>query len=112
GPALPPDQSELEADYRHELKARYGIDFTRLIAITNQPIARFADDLRARGEWDTYLELLANHFNPDTVEGLMCRDTISVGWRGEIYDCDFNQMLGMQLGRNRDLFLWDVSPDL
>ncbi len=111
GPKLPPDQGELEEDYRRELKARYGIVFSRLIAITNQPIARFADELRARGEWDAYLELLAKHFNPATLEGLMCRDTISVGWGGELYDCDFNQMLGMLLREGgKSLSLWDIDP--
>jgi radical SAM/Cys-rich protein len=111
GPSLPPDQAELEADYKHELKERYGIVFTRLITITNQPIARFASELRKQGQWDAYLDLLANSFNPDTVNGLMCRDTISVGWRGEVYDCDFNQMLGMQLRQGRGLYLWDVTPE-
>ena len=134
GPTLPPPQAELEADYKTELRARFGIEFTGLFTITNQPIARFAEDLRARGEWDHYLELLANAFNPATVSGLMCRTTLSVGWRGELYDCDFNQMLGMQLRSRRgeeaesqlstfnfqptppppDLggyFLWDVTPD-
>lgn len=111
GPSLPPDQRELEDDYRRELKARHGIVFTRLIAITNQPIARFADELRARGEWDAYLELLANHFNPATIAGLMCRDTLSVGWGGELYDCDFNQMLGMRLREGgKPLLLWDIEP--
>lgn len=110
GPKLPPDQAELETDYKHELKRRYGIVFTRLFTITNQPIARFAADLRAHGQWDAYLDLLANHFNPATVTGLMCRNTISVGWRGEVYDCDFNQMLGMRLVDERPLFLWDVTP--
>ena len=134
GPTLPPPQAELEADYKTELRARFGIEFTGLFTITNQPIARVAEDLRARGEWDAYLELLANSFNPATVAGLMCRSTLSVGWRGELYDCDFNQMLGMQLGSRRGeaadsslstlhaqttppppdpggYFLWDVTPD-
>jgi hypothetical protein len=69
--------------------------------------------LRSHGKWDEYLELLANSFNPATVDGLMCRSMLSVGWLGEIYDCDFNQMLGMQM-RNPDtsgLFLWDVTPN-
>jgi radical SAM/Cys-rich protein len=111
GPSLPPDQRELEDDYRRELKARHDIVFTRLIAITNQPIARFADELRARGEWDAYLKLLANHFNPATIAGLMCRDTLSVGWGGELYDCDFNQMLGMRLREGgKPLMLWDIEP--
>jgi len=114
GPSLPPPQAELEADYRGTLRKRYGIEFTNLFTITNQPIARFAEDLRQRGKWDEYLELLVNSFNPATVEGLMCRTTLSVGWMGEVYDCDFNQMLGMQI-RNPDrtgFFLWDVTPEL
>ncbi|TXT47901.1 MAG: radical SAM domain-containing protein [Limisphaerales bacterium] len=129
GPKLPPPQAELEVDFKAALRARFDIEFTHLFTITNQPIARFAEDLRARGEWDAYLELLANSFNPATVDGLMCRSTLSVGWRGELYDCDFNQMLGMQLRGSRrggeaegsgasrvpppDLggyFLWDVTP--
>jgi radical SAM/Cys-rich protein len=113
GAKLPPPQVELEADYKRELRERYGIEFTGLFTITNQPIARFAEDLRSHGKWDEYLELLANSFNPATVDGLMCRSMLSVGWLGEIYDCDFNQMLGMQM-RNPDtsgLFLWDVTPN-
>ena len=110
GPRLPPPQAELEADYKQELRQRYGIEFTSLFTITNQPIARFAADLRQQGQWDAYLELLANSFNPATVAGLMCRTTLSVGWRGELYDCDFNQMLGLQMQNHQPLFLWDVTP--
>ena len=114
GPKLPPPQAELEADYKTELRARYGVEFTSLFTITNQPIARFAEDLRAQGRAEEYLELLATAFNPATVPGLMCRTTLSVGWRGELYDCDFNQMLGMRLKGERaagaELFLWDVTP--
>ena len=110
GPRLPPPQAELEADYKQELRQSHGIEFTRLFTITNQPIARFAADLRQQGQWDAYLELLANSFNPATVAGLMCRTTLSVGWRGELYDCDFNQMLGLQMQNHRPLFLWDVTP--
>jgi radical SAM/Cys-rich protein len=110
GPKLPPAQAELEADYRVELRTRFGIEFTRLFALANQPIARFAQDLREQGQWDAYLELLANSFNPATLDGLMCRNTLSVGWRGEVYDCDFNQMLGLQLRNGRPLFLRDVTP--
>ena len=110
GAKLPPPQPELEADFKTELRAHFGIEFTRLFAIANQPIARFAQDLREHGNWDAYLELLANSFNPATIEGLMCRSTLSVGWRGEVYDCDFNQMLGMQLRNGKALSLWDVTP--
>jgi radical SAM/Cys-rich protein len=110
-PKLPPPQVELEADYKHELRERYGIEFTSLFTITNQPIARFAEDLRHRGQWNEYLELLANSFNPGTIDELMCRSTLSIGWMGEIYDCDFNQMLGMQMQNGQPLFLWDVTPE-
>src|SRR5205807_4818736 len=103
---------ELESEYKLELRQRYGIEFSGLYAITNHPIARFAEDLRQQGQWDAYLELLANSFNPATVEGLMCRTTLSVGWQGEIYDCDFNQMLGLQIQNGKPLFLWDVTPAL
>lgn len=110
GPKLPPPQAALEADYKRELRHRYGIEFTRLFTITNQPIARFAEHLRRLGQWDSYLELLANGFNPATVPGLMCRSTLSVGMQGEVFDCDFNQMLGLQVRNGRPLFLWDVTP--
>lgn len=110
GAKLPPEQAELEADYKEELAARYGISFTRLFTITNQPIARFAEELRESGQWDAYLDLLANSFNPSTVDGLMCRSTISIGWRGEVYDCDFNQMLDMRLRNGKALSLWDITP--
>jgi radical SAM/Cys-rich protein len=97
GPALPPPQPELEADYRRELAA-LGIRFDRLLTITNMPIARFARDLARRGESEAYLALLVNHFNPATVDALMCRSTLSVAWDGSLYDCDFNQALALPLG--------------
>src|ERR1051325_10369562 len=111
GPTLPAPQAELETDYREALRRDHGIEFTSLYTITNQPIARFAEDLRKRGEWDAYLELLTNNFNPSTIEGLMCRSTISVGYGGEIYDCDFNQMLDLQRRNGKPLYLWDITPD-
>ncbi len=110
GASLPGPQAELEADFKEALSRDFGIAFNRLFAITNQPIARFAEDLRQHGQWDAYLDLLANNFNPATVEGLMCRSTISVGWMGEVFDCDFNQMLKMQVRNRKPLHLWDVTP--
>lgn len=111
GAKLPPDQAELEADYKIELEKRYGIVFTRLFAITNLPIARFAVDLREHGQWDEYMDLLANSFNPATVNGLMCRSTINIGYEGEVFDCDFNQMLRMQQRtKGKPLYLWDITP--
>ena len=110
GPTLPPPQTELEADYKSALASNFGIRFNQLFAITNQPIARFAEDLRTQNKWGEYLELLANSFNPSAVDGLMCRDTLSVGYEGELYDCDFNQMLGMNLRNGQPLYLWDITP--
>jgi radical SAM/Cys-rich protein len=111
GASLPGPQAELEADYREALRREHGIEFTGLYTITNQPIARFADDLQKQEKWDAYLELLANSFNPTTVESLMCRTTISVGYRGEVYDCDFNQMLGLQRRNGKPLYLWDITRE-
>src|SRR5207244_12805740 len=108
---LPGHQAELELDYKEVLEREFGISFNRLFTITNQPIARFAEDLRRQGKAEEYMLLLANSFNPTTVDGLMCRSTLSVGWMGEVYDCDFNQMLGMQIQNGKPLFLWDVMPE-
>ena len=111
GPKLPPPQSELESDYKEALESEFGIIFNNLLTITNQPIARFAEDLRKQGKWDEYLDLLSNSFNPSTIDGLMCRNTISVGYEGEIYDCDFNQMLDLQIRNGKPLKLWDLHSD-
>ena len=110
---LPRPQAELEADYKRELAAHFGIVFDKLYTITNLPIGRFASYLRHNNQLDDYMDLLINTFNPATIEGLMCRKTISVGWRGEVYDCDFNQQLDMQW-QNPDgsgLFLWGIDPN-
>jgi radical SAM/Cys-rich protein len=110
GAFLPPNQAELEADYKRELKSHFDIDFHRLYAITNMPIGRFAAWLRHSGKLDAYLQLLIEAFNPTAVAGLMCRNTLSVGWCGEVYDCDFNQQLGMKWHTSEPLFLWDIHP--
>jgi radical SAM/Cys-rich protein len=101
GPSLPPPQERLEADYRRELAERFGIEFHRLLTITNMPISRFAEQLARAGRHAAYQGLLVNHFNPATVPGLMCRTLVSVGWDGALYDCDFNQMLALPLGAGR-----------
>ena len=93
GPTLPPSQKELEDDYKKELLARFGISFNRLFTITNMPISRFLEDLHHTGKTEEYLDLLLNSFNPSSVDGLMCRTLVNVGWDGRLYDCDFNQML-------------------
>jgi radical SAM/Cys-rich protein len=110
GPKLPPAQAELEADYKEALARDFGIVFNRLYTLANQPIARFAEDLRRQEQWEAYHELLAASFNPTTVEGLMCRATLSVDYLGRLYDCDFNQMLGLGLGNGHPVHLWDIEP--
>ena len=110
GPSLPPKQNELEADYRRELAARYGIQFTRLYTITNMPISRFLDDLLRSGQYESYLQKLVNAFNPATVEGLMCRTTLSVDWQGRLFDCDFNQMLELGVAPGLPRHIRDFDP--
>ena len=107
GAKLPPPQVELEGDYREALERDHGVVFNKLYTLTNQPIARFAEDLRKQNQWDAYLELLSNCFNPRTVDGLMCRNTLSVDYQGRLYDCDFNQMLDMPMTAH----LWDIGPE-
>jgi radical SAM/Cys-rich protein len=111
GDFLPPDQTELEADYKRELKKNFDIDFHRLYTLTNMPIGRFASWLKHSGKLDAYMQFLIEAFNPASVTGLMCRNTLSVGWRGEVYDCDFNQQLGMQWKNAAPLFIWDLDPE-
>lgn len=111
GAFLPPSQAELEADYKLEFKKHFGIVFNNLYTLTNLPIGRFASYLRHNNKLDEYMELLIDAFNPATIDGLMCRNTISVGWRGEVYDCDFNQQLGMQWNNGTRIFLWGVDPE-
>ena len=111
GAFLPGPQAELEADYKRELKKHFGIVFNNLYTITNLPIARFASYLHRNNKLEEYMQLLIDNFNPATVSGLMCRNTISVGWTGEVFDCDFNQMLKMNWRKgNGPLHLWDLDP--
>jgi len=111
GAFLPGPQEELEADYKRELHAHFGIVFNKLFTITNLPVSRFASYLKNNGKLAEYMELLSDAFNPHTVNGLMCRNTINVSWTGEVFDCDFNQMLKMQWrDTGRALSLWDINP--
>ena len=111
GPALPPPQGKLEADYRRELAERYSIEFSRLYTITNMPISRFLDDLLRSGRYDEYMARLIGAFNPAAVERLMCRTMLSVDWRGRLFDCDFNQMLELGLAADmpRNIRDFDAS---
>ena len=97
GLGLPPEQHKLEASYKSELDERFGIQFNKLLTITNMPISRFLDDLLRQGKYEEYLLKLINSFNPNTLDNLMCRSLLSVDWNGFIYDCDFNQMLDLAI---------------
>lgn len=110
GAFLPGSQVELESDYHAELKEHFGIVFNRLYTITNMPISRYAAWLQREGKYDEYMQLLIDNFNSGSVAGLMCRTTLNIDWRGEVYDCDFNQMLDMQWKNGKPLFLWDIDP--
>ncbi|HMI91874.1 MAG TPA: arsenosugar biosynthesis radical SAM (seleno)protein ArsS [Polyangiales bacterium] len=111
GAFLPPPQAGLQADYERELFDLFGIRFNALLTITNMPIKRFADQLNRTGQHAAYMGLLVDHFNPETVSGVMCRSTLSVAWDGQLHDCDFNQMLELPLstpdGPARSV--WDLA---
>jgi radical SAM/Cys-rich protein len=107
GASLPPQQEKLEADYKTQLRENFGIEFDRLFTITNMPIKRFAEFLFREGKQEAYMALLTNHFNPATVNGLMCRNLVSIGWDGRIYDCDFNQMLDLETPSGKSI--WEIE---
>ncbi len=111
GAFLPPAQEAIEADFRRELKTRHDISFNNLFTITNMPIARFLDWLRRTKNEESYMTRLINAFNPATIEGLMCRNLISVDWQGNLFDCDFNQMLELSLEKDlpQTIFNFDLE---
>jgi radical SAM/Cys-rich protein len=113
GPYLPAAQAVLEADYKRELKDKFGIVFNGLFTITNMPINRFKLHLEKSGQYESYMEKLLAAFNPAAAEGVMCRSLVSVGWDGTIYDCDFNQMLEMDVkgaaGKPATIFDFDFD---
>ena len=97
GAFLPSSQETLEGEFKRQLKSRYDIDFNSLYAITNLPISRFLDYLLQSGNYERYMQSLVDAYNPMTIDGLMCRNTLSISWDGYIYDCDFNQMLDLKV---------------
>jgi radical SAM/Cys-rich protein len=97
GPHLPPPQDQLERDYKQILKNKFDIVFNRLYCLANMPITRYAAHLKLRGEYEEYTRLLAKSFNSATLDQVMCRNLVSIGWDGSVYDCDFNQMLDLPL---------------
>jgi radical SAM/Cys-rich protein len=110
GAFLPPSQSAIETDFKRELSGRYGVVFNSLFTITNMPIKRFLDFLRRSGNEERYMRKLVEAFNPATVEGLMCRNTVSVGWLGRLYDCDFNQMLELGVTSDAPQTITEFDP--
>jgi len=110
GAFLPPKQEAIETQFRKELRTRHGIEFNRLYTITNMPISRFLEFLVESGNYDQYMTRLANAFNPAAAAGVMCRYTLSVGWDGRLYDCDFNQMLELPVDHGAPSHIRDFDP--
>lgn len=110
GAFLPPKQEAIEAQFKKELRTRHGIAFNRLYTITNMPISRFLEFLVESGNYEQYMTRLANAFNPAAAADVMCRYTLSVGWDGTLYDCDFNQMLELPLDHGAPSHIQDFDP--
>lgn len=110
GPSLPPDQVKLEAAYKEQLATRYGVVFNQLFALANMPIQRFGSQLVTRNEFHGYMQLLKGAYKPENLDSVMCKTLLSIGWQGEVFDCDFNQMLGLPLGGDsaRPIYLADL----
>jgi len=111
GAFLPGSQAALEVDWKRELQRRYGVSFNRLYTITNMPISRFLQFLIDSGNLEAYMARLTTAFNPAAVDGLMCRTTLSVGWDGRLYDCDFNQMLDLGTAAGVPQTIFDATPE-
>lgn len=109
GPSLPPGQDELEADYKRELGGRFGLVFNELWTITNMPIQRWRRDLERKSQLESYLTVLADAFNPETLPALMCRQLISIGPDGRVYDCDFNQALELPTPGLGGRMAWELD---
>jgi radical SAM/Cys-rich protein len=110
GAFLPPAQHAVEADFKRELGRRHGIQFNSLYTITNMPISRFLEFLLRSGNYERYMEKLASAYNPAAASSVMCRNTISIGWDGALYDCDFNQMLDLPVASG--MHIRDFRPEL
>jgi radical SAM/Cys-rich protein len=110
GAFLPPAQASIEADFKRELSKRYGLIFNSLYTITNMPINRFLDYLRRSGNEEHYMRKLVQAFNVNTINGLMCRNLVSVDWTGRLYDCDFNQMLELPITHELPQMIQNFDP--
>jgi radical SAM/Cys-rich protein len=110
--SLPASQDILERDYKRQLATQHGIYFNNLYTLTNMPVSRFLDFLLVTGKYEAYMAQLANAFNPHALRGLMCRNTVSVGWDGKLYDCDFNQMLELPVEAGPCMSIFDLDPSI
>lgn len=111
GASLPPPQDKLRKDYKKILREQFGIVFNDLLCITNMPISRFLEYLLNSGQYERYMQSLVDAFNPAAVAGLMCRNTLSVGWDGTLFDCDFNQMLDLNVDPGSPRHISRFDPD-
>jgi radical SAM/Cys-rich protein len=108
GPSLPPAQATLELAYKHELYTNFGVTFNRLYTLANMPIQRFGSTLISTGQFADYVRMLKENFAAANLEHVMCRDLVSVDWRGDLYDCDFNQQLGLRRAQQHGTHLRDL----
>ncbi|MBZ0268418.1 DUF3641 domain-containing protein, partial [bacterium] len=111
GAFLPPRQAAIEADFKRELRRRHDVRIDGVFTITNLPISRFLEFLLETGNYEGYLQRLIDAYNPAAAENVMCRDMVSVGWDGLLYDCDFNQMLEMPVSSKAGRHVRDFDPE-
>jgi radical SAM/Cys-rich protein len=111
GPFVAPNQAKLQADYKRELGDRFGIEFHNLYTITNLPISRYMEFLEGKGKLNSYIEVLANSFNPSTTNAVMCTNTLSVDWNGNLFDCDFNQILKLPVAVRKSRNIMDFDAE-
>ena len=109
GDELPPEQTQLEKEYKDLLKEHYGISFSHLIPLVNCPVTRFKNFLTRKGKYDQYIELLKRNYNPKTIDSMMCRNLISIDDKGHLYDCDFNLALGMKIKGYENKKFWEID---
>jgi radical SAM/Cys-rich protein len=115
GPSLPPEQDALEDAYRAHLRTNFGVEFNSLFTLANMPIQRFGSTLLSKGQFSEYMALLRGSHRDENLEHVMCRSLLSVDWQGYVYDCDFNQMLGLPLrinGKSRERLVDLIGRDL